>query len=59
MKARPHESGQKTSEVESVGSALALHPFVTKTVTNSDGESRGTEGNEITNFEVFRGVQVN
>jgi len=45
MKDRRHESGQQTGEIESLGSDLALRPFVTKTVTNSDGEPRGTEGN--------------
>jgi hypothetical protein len=45
MKAGCHESGQQTGEIESLGSDLARRPFVTKTVTNSGGEPRGTEGN--------------
>jgi hypothetical protein len=45
MKAGQHRSGQQTGEIASLGSDLALRPFVTKTVTNSDGEPRGTEGN--------------
>jgi hypothetical protein len=45
MKVGQHASRQQTGEIESVGSDLALRPFVTKSVTNSDGEPRGTGGN--------------
>jgi hypothetical protein len=45
MIAGRRELGQQTGEIESVGRDLALRSFVTKNVTNSDGEPRGTEGN--------------